>query len=378
MAVVVPHHPGKAMTLEPSTESTPDPSDLSPSAPTSLENEHVPLLQTSDPPLLPPVDDDEIPLDAVRENKLRKQWPIVLGIVLLVGYLAPVPVPSGGGVEWEFIPIDQAMTPMVPTVARVFLLCPILIGVAAIVAGVWAKPPQRGIILLCTSLIPLVTLGLWEEGRDTLLSEFLNQTNQWSTLISFGCWWALHIGLRIRLYRPNSHGAYVLAAIGGGVTLLFALMPFGTDTSIWEMADLMSILPEGIGLALILASITTLISALIAVCLVPRFSSARASRVAGITYLLYACPTLFAIGMTMSYGIAVSGAPWYTTVIVTWKFLIIMIGLFAFAPMGITDIALGRRPLLTGHCLNCDYDMRGTSGGTCPECGKFNQHLQFS
>lgn len=45
--------------------------------------------------------------------------------------------------------------------------------------------------------------------------------------------------------------------------------------------------------------------------------------------------------------------------------IIIGLGLIKFS----RDIRSTDRSAL-GHCINCDYDLRGNRSGVCPECGE--------
>lgn len=52
-----------------------------------------------------------------------------------------------------------------------------------------------------------------------------------------------------------------------------------------------------------------------------------------------------------------------------WALLILAAGPLAIVLPGVIRAARGRRRDRAGLCIACGYDLRGSTSGTCPECG---------
>lgn len=51
------------------------------------------------------------------------------------------------------------------------------------------------------------------------------------------------------------------------------------------------------------------------------------------------------------------------------KVPLLYVAAVAAMPAGV-GVWLRRRRVRIGHCVHCGYDLRGSGGGTCPECGE--------
>jgi hypothetical protein len=193
-----------------------------------------------------------------RLNQMPSKVFITLGILLLVGFAMPIVTvpctprasagypflpyslgPSTGDTSFktEFLNFTGLTETGVPDVLKVMLLYPFLAGIAMIVLGTAVRGMGRSIPVMVLGVLPILILLTAEDvrrGLEKLPSELVG-TGAASILAIVGWTGVFAGGLALR-YQKTNRAAAITASVGGGLYLLYLLMPvtsgFSRDTTI--------------------------------------------------------------------------------------------------------------------------------------------------
>ena len=160
------------------------------------------------------------------EARLRSRNMILLGVVLLVGFLMPIV----DGANFEFPNFAVFSAAGAPWQMFVIMLAPGVAGMAMILLARLGRHPVRGIVTVALPLLPVLVLMTDEEVRRSFSFTFKNMSGELILavlLLNLG-WIGLLVGARARWYRPRRGAAYwigLAGAIAFGVFLMMPIMP---------------------------------------------------------------------------------------------------------------------------------------------------------
>lgn len=157
------------------------------------------------------------------EAGLRSRNMIVLGVLLLVGFLMPIvdganvkfpnfAVFSAGGAPWQLF---------------VIMLAPGVAGLAMILLAWLGRHPVRGIVTIALPLLPVLVLMLDAEVRRSFSFTFRDMPGEIILavlLLNLG-WIGLLVGARARWYRPRRRAAYWIGLAGAIAFMVFLMLP---------------------------------------------------------------------------------------------------------------------------------------------------------
>ena len=283
------------------------------------------------------------------EARLRSRNMILLGVVLLVGFLMPVvdgadmvfpnfTVFSAGGAPWQLF---------------VIMLAPGVAGLAMILLACLDRHPVRGVITIALPLLPILVLMTDEKVRlsfSFIFEEVAGEFVLAVVLLNLG-WIGLLVGARSRWYRPRKPAAYwigLAGAIAFGVFLVLPIMPADAGripavTAI-RMLEVPPIRLVAFG---VVAWIACTVLAGVLCCITgPGRSAGFARRRARAAFRLLAAGGIalglcISIAMLQNAGAADAVALVFTALV---KFGCWGVGMILLLPTGITDLVVGPAP----------------------------------
>lgn len=152
-------------------------------------------------------------------DQWARRWTLAGGIVLVVTFLLPSGVSR---LDWPWTVLEGAK----PDVAFLYLT-PLALGIAALVAGAWARPPALGVVLtaLAGTTVYLQFGGMpwrstfyWSPGLPNPVPEIALLP-----ILLGGA--VLVAGNHLRKLRPNRVLPRVLPRVGAGLILAGLLIP---------------------------------------------------------------------------------------------------------------------------------------------------------
>ncbi len=160
---------------------------------------------------------------------------VVLGIMLLLGFLLPVVVMrpnygSSSSLRVEFINFTGLAEPDVPVVLKIMLIYPALAGIAVLCVGLAVRGIGRGIPMMCIGMMPLLILMGADEVQEifrSLPQEFIGTGV--AVVIALLGWLGLFAGGVALRYQKTYRAAAITAGVGGGLYLLHLLIPVTSE-----------------------------------------------------------------------------------------------------------------------------------------------------
>ncbi len=275
---------------------------------------------------------------------------ILLGVVLLIGFLMPIVHDNGPQRPRSFDMVNITILgkiPAPPMSIKVICLVPGVAGVGLLVLQVLTKHPLRGIMILFMAVVPiLIALADLQLVRAMTGSQKATPTG--NTLAMTLCFLGLFaapvamlVGIRSRSYQPDNHTAYYFGVAGAVLWLVFLVTPALPA----EMGHIFLMVPiklitntgpsaQSIGLIAIAACMT--VTAALCIVNTPSTEFMKARKLAGTAFLT------FIIGVTVLLlclvGQAVGSFP---LLVATIKYVCWFGGVFMLLPAGITDLVVG-------------------------------------
>jgi hypothetical protein len=153
---------------------------------------------------------------------------ILLGVILLIGFLMPIYLP--GEPNASFINISLLTMEQAPISLKILALIPGISALALFVLQATTKHPIRGSVMLFLACAPVfITMSQTQNsGASFLLRQLPFQATFTLILIFLGLVvapMALLIALRTRSYRPRSDAAYWFGVAAAASWFLFLLAP---------------------------------------------------------------------------------------------------------------------------------------------------------
>lgn len=315
------------------------------------------------------------PLDPGAEESNRKRNVVIVGIMLIVGFLMPVCVasPMSTSMRLSLVNIEALGQSGIGWQGVFSMLFPLVAGIVTLVA-VPLAPRKRGAVLIAmaVSQVVVVVIALDGFGLGQVLGPNLNVV-AFVYVLFLGMIWGLLAGCRARWYRPNAKPAYAVGVTGALCTLVLYFAPFEGPPAISNVFRLVSLAPV-MGALLVLATLLIIGAALISLVNVPSRQLESSSNTARLTFVILllsfgACLLLLLVWVMESVdhaGMVVS------VITVCIKGVCWIGGMMLLLPMGITDLIVGDAAIDYSRCIKCNYDLRAAADRMCPECGLQN------
>ncbi len=321
------------------------------------------------------------PYDGAAEVDARRRSIVVVGIVLIAGFLMPACEPTGmGGFEISFPNIAQLGSEFLGLTEKLMLLFPLMAGIGALALAATVLPPSRGIVLLVMGLVPV--LVSFADSRvmsmfdDSMIGDSISQAGVMGLLLVAGST-GIYVGSRVRWYRPSKLYSYYFGLAGAVALLLFLCLPVGGTMLIVTPFQVIKESFFG-GLGMLIAVGLLLTSAVLSLVNTPNQNPSGASRIASIAFrcllgswvIVPSTLILALVGQGLQMGAPMTFL--LTIVLGFFKIALWIGGMLLLTPMGAVDIMLGQ-PITDPHaCVQCGYDLRGSRDRACPECGHQN------
>ena len=293
---------------------------------------------------------DGPPVDAVTETRMRGRFLLLLGVLLIVGFLLPSCEAGKGGSRLMFLSIEGVFEKRVPIAAKLLLLFPLVAGAFVLAARFLVRPPLRGWLILATGCVPfllLIPLISPKELRQVVASgpggSMFDVVMLFIAMIAF---LALCAATRIRFYRPGLHVAYLIGLVGAVVTLLSQVIPQGGRIPVHRLIERLSNRTVG-SLSGLLATGGLIAASILCIRNKPTRAPAAAASHAKLAFLILLCAIVLS-GMSEVFRPpppdkwgrvpAIDGA------MLSFRFKVLLTyGLvLAMLPIGLADAIVGR------------------------------------
>jgi len=285
------------------------------------------------------------PLAPEREAMTRKVRLIVLGGLLLLSFLLPMVMYVG---EWQVLFFwDMVSAPRMPGSMRFMVVYPAIAGLAVVLVSALAPVLVRGIVTIVCGVVPIIVL-LADESISRTIGQSLGGANVFGLLFSAIAVTLLIVGLRLRRYRPVWLPAYVIAAVGAGMTLLYLVLPVTPEREgrlpiigPFNLFDRDKVMATFAVLSLLMQI------GCAAVCLSthPRLKARAALTLTLLALILLiasvAMPVIGGMISPLVNNPNVKPEMFFAFILLLVKFLLWIGGLALLLPLGVTDVVLG-------------------------------------
>jgi hypothetical protein len=170
-----------------------------------------------------------------RSGQMSARPYVVLGILLLLGFLLPIVYSrynfgSGSSQSVEFINFTGLGEPDVPVVIKIMLLYPALAGIAVLCVGLAVRGIGRGIPMMCIGMLPMLIL-MGDQDVRFLFRSLPQELIGTGVAVIFALlgWLGLFAGGLALRYQNTYRAAAITAGVGGGLYLLHLLIPVTTS-----------------------------------------------------------------------------------------------------------------------------------------------------
>lgn len=315
------------------------------------------------------------PFEPEREEKRRFAALMVLGSMLIAGFILPVfGVGPRGDFHMEFVNLT-ALNHSPNVLATVMMLYPIIAGVLLLIIAGAVKGPMRGVTMVLLGLLPIV-YGVIEAANSGALRGLVI-VPRGSILIAIIMLIGLYgvfIGNRARWYRPDCKPAYVFALIGGCCLLVVLMAPLGEKPVFIEV---FGALQGNVAMAIgIIIPVYMMIAAgVISVINSHAKPLPTASNLGGLAFRLLLGSLVIGFIVIVAAQFMIQGFEVWALVTafsVTLKGFCWAGGIMLLLPLGVTDMLIGNPALDFNACVKCGYDLRANADRLCPECGTQN------
>lgn len=315
------------------------------------------------------------PFEPEREVKRRFAALMILGSMLIAGFLLPVfGAGPRGDFRMEFVNLT-ALNQSPNVMATVMMLYPIIAGILLLVIASSVEGPMRGVAMVFLGLVPVV-YGVIEAVNSGVLRGFaiVPQGSILIAMIMLIGLYGVFIGNRARWYRPDCKPAYVFALIGGCCLLVVLMAPLGEKPVFIEVfSALQGNIALGIG---IIIPIYMMIAAgVISVINSHAKPLPTASNLGGWAFRLLLGSWVIGFIVFLALQFMVQGLEvleLITVFSIALKGICWAGGILLLLPLGVTDMLIGNPALDFNACVKCGYDLRANADRLCPECGTQN------
>jgi hypothetical protein len=179
-----------------------------------------------------------------KERAKRRRNIVILGVVLLLGFLLPILVPrfqssrpydpdriSEVTLKPKFVSFEAMAQEDMPGTAKFFILFPALAGITAVIVALVTDGRARGAILLALFALLVIVMLSSRDVRVGFLEMARAMGGRLGTfmILSTVAWLGIFVGSRSRWYRPGSTAAMVIGIVGGILYLVVEVLPVLPD-----------------------------------------------------------------------------------------------------------------------------------------------------
>ena len=269
---------------------------------------------------------------------------ILLGVILLIGFLMPVYL--RGEPTFSFINISILGVAEAPIWVKILALIPGVAAIGLFILQATTKHPIRGSVMIFMACMPFfILLSQTQNINNIALVQFIPIKAAFTLFLVFlgliAAPLALLIGMRSRSYKPRSDAAYWVG-IGGAVSWFFFLvapvLPSEQGTMFMMIPIKLINTPESgvLPLGLLLAMVCMSISAVLCVLSRPTFPEAKVRNQNNTAYLTLVIG--FVVFILSISTVIVTSFPAFVAMI---KILCVVMGVFLLFSAGVTDLLVG-------------------------------------